>query len=183
MGPTEISRLRLRALVKVRADSNQLTAPCQSMPPQAACREAAWHKAAASPMKLSERAPCCLRRTVFNVSLGREFYGSSGCYHCLAGRDASRLLAKGILVEESPDEALEPLSPDELESMRQWLELYEHKYEYLGPLLRDDGTAADDSGGATNLVVDSTGIRWRLVGGADHVNHENESHRESDKMN
>ena len=53
---------------------------------------------------LIRAATCDLRVTtvaVFNVSRGREFYGKDGCYAALAGRDASRLLAKGLLREET----------------------------------------------------------------------------------
>ena len=73
---------------------------------------------------------------VFNVSVsnGREFYGHDGCYRALAGRDASRLLAKGRLEPESAAEAAEPLRRDELETLREWRELFEFKYVRLGPL-------------------------------------------------
>ena len=99
------------------------------------------------------------------MSLGRDFYGSGGCYQGLAGRDASRLLAKGILFEESEDEAIKPLSQDEEEAMCQWLEHYQHKYEYLGPLLRAGGGLEARDGGCEAWVGDDgTGCRWRLVG-------------------
>ena len=71
---------------------------------------------------------------VFNVSRGREYYGAGGCYHALAGRDSSRLLAKGRLEPESAAEAAEPLRRDELETLREWRELFEFKYVRLGPL-------------------------------------------------
>ena len=71
---------------------------------------------------------------VFNVSRGREYYGAGGCYHALAGRDSSRLLAKGRLDPESAAEAAEPLRRDELETLREWRELFEFKYVRLGPL-------------------------------------------------
>ena len=71
---------------------------------------------------------------VFNVSRGREYYGAGGCYHALAGRDSSRLLAKGRLEPESAAELTEPLRRDELETLREWRELFEFKYVRLGPL-------------------------------------------------
>ena len=54
--------------------------------------------------------------------------------HALAGRDSSRLLAKGRLEPESAAEAAEPLRRDELETLREWRELFEFKYVRLGPL-------------------------------------------------
>ena len=50
---------------------------------------------------------------VFDVTEGREFYGEDGCYHSLMGCDATRLLAKGILEQESEAESKEPLTWDE----------------------------------------------------------------------
>lgn len=65
---------------------------------------------------------------VFNVSRGADdFYGSDGCYTKLAGRDASRLLAKGILEPESAEDAKVPLQPLELQTLRDWREHYETK--------------------------------------------------------
>lgn len=164
MATTEIYQLHLRALAKVRARSHS-TAPCHTTPPHitsAAAGTYACHEA------MSQGHPHILPLTVFNVSLGREFYGYGGCYQGLAGRDASRLLAKGILSEESKDEAAKPLYPDEEEAMRQWLEHYQHKYEYLGPLLRKEGGDENREGGCRAGVGDddSMGCRWRLVGDA-----------------
>jgi len=41
---------------------------------------------------------------VFNVWKGRSFYGKDGEYHVMAGRDATRFLAKNRLEEESEEE-------------------------------------------------------------------------------
>ena len=65
---------------------------------------------------------------VYNVSRGcDDFYGPDGCYTKLAGRDASRLLAKGILEPESARDAKVPLQPFELSTLRGWCEHYETK--------------------------------------------------------
>mmetsp|Transcript_41982 Transcript_41982/g.89635 ORF Transcript_41982/g.89635 Transcript_41982/m.89635 type:complete len:203 (-) Transcript_41982:274-882(-) len=82
-----------------------------------------------------------LKGKVFNVSSAYGMYGDGGCYQSLAGRDASRMLAKGILEEESAEEAAVPLSAQEEETLRLWGEHYDFKYEYVGRLL--DGQYPD----------------------------------------
>ena len=64
---------------------------------------------------------------VFNVTRGQHFYGEDNCYHALAGKDATRLLAKGILRAESEEEATKPLQDHELATLKEWVELYETK--------------------------------------------------------
>ena len=72
---------------------------------------------------------------VFDVTEGREFYGEDGCYHSLMGCDATRLLAKGILEQESEAESKEPLTWDERDTLRDWKQHYDIKYgPALGPL-------------------------------------------------
>ena len=79
---------------------------------------------------------------VFDVSNGREFYGRGGPYHALTGRDATRMLAKGLLEPETAEEATVPLKSYELEQLAEWRSLYETKYVRLGPLSEDAGTRA-----------------------------------------
>lgn len=65
---------------------------------------------------------------VFNVTRGHDFYGEDSCYHALAGKDATRLLARGILCAESEEEASQPLQGHQLATLKEWVELYETKY-------------------------------------------------------
>ena len=100
--------------------------------------------------------PCV--RAVFNVSNGREFYGHDGCYRTLAGRDASRWLAKGILEEEEAEEAKRPLSGFEESQLREWHEHFQFKYVLLGALL-PAATEPGDVTAAGPRVVDG----WREI--------------------
>ena len=45
-----------------------------------------------------------MKGDVFNVWKGRNFYGKDGEYHIMAGKDATRFLAKNRLEEESDED-------------------------------------------------------------------------------
>mmetsp|Transcript_77781 Transcript_77781/g.217969 ORF Transcript_77781/g.217969 Transcript_77781/m.217969 type:complete len:170 (+) Transcript_77781:99-608(+) len=71
---------------------------------------------------------------VFNVWRSRHLYGAGGSYAELAGRDATRMLAKGSLDESADDGA--PLTQSEREAMEGWKAYFEFKYDDCGTLLR-----------------------------------------------
>mmetsp|Transcript_66799 Transcript_66799/g.159842 ORF Transcript_66799/g.159842 Transcript_66799/m.159842 type:complete len:161 (-) Transcript_66799:249-731(-) len=71
---------------------------------------------------------------VFNVWRGRDFYGKDGPYEVFAGRDATRLLAKGIL-NEAEDNG-QPLTAMEQEVLQGWKEHFTFKYDDCGPLCK-----------------------------------------------
>jgi membrane-associated progesterone receptor component len=66
--------------------------------------------------------------TVFNVWKGRHFYGPGCEYHIFAGRDATRLLAKSKLEEETPGERSVPLSIAERVTLEGWYWIFKNKY-------------------------------------------------------
>jgi len=71
---------------------------------------------------------------VFNVWKGRHFYGPGCQYHVFAGRDATRLLAKTKLEEETPEEQMIPLSIGERAALAGWIWTFKSKYEIVGKL-------------------------------------------------
>ena len=60
-----------------------------------------------------------LRGVVFDVSAGAAFYGPGGAYHCFAGREAGRALARSSLDEGDVARGgeLGDLGGDELETL------------------------------------------------------------------
>ena len=58
---------------------------------------------------------------VFNVWRSSHFYAPGCEYHILAGRDATRLLAKNKLEEETEEEARQPLTLAEQATVQDWL--------------------------------------------------------------
>mmetsp|Transcript_116704 Transcript_116704/g.238736 ORF Transcript_116704/g.238736 Transcript_116704/m.238736 type:complete len:240 (+) Transcript_116704:95-814(+) len=71
---------------------------------------------------------------VFNVYKGRNFY-LPGCeYHIFAGRDATRLLAKNKLEEETEEEAKKPLNMADRAFLATWLYTFKGKYDVVGKL-------------------------------------------------
>ena len=71
---------------------------------------------------------------VFNVYKGRHFYGPGGEYHIFAGRDATRLLARTKVEEETEEEAQRPLSIGERAALAGWMYTIKGKYEIVGKL-------------------------------------------------
>ncbi|KAK4619322.1 Cytochrome P450 regulator dap1 [Fulvia fulva] len=83
-----------------------------------------------------------VRGKIFDVTLGRNFYGPGGPYQNFAGRDASRGLACGsfdpeMLTEDlnGPLDKLEDLGGEEMEALRGWEERFNEKYLVVGKLV------------------------------------------------
>lgn len=72
--------------------------------------------------------------SVFNVYKGRNFY-LPGCeYHIFAGRNATRLLARNKLEEETEDELKRPLNIGERAYLATWMYTFKGKYDIVGKL-------------------------------------------------
>mmetsp|Transcript_33513 Transcript_33513/g.103833 ORF Transcript_33513/g.103833 Transcript_33513/m.103833 type:complete len:188 (-) Transcript_33513:18-581(-) len=77
---------------------------------------------------------------VFNVWRGRQFYSKGGPYAVMAGRDASRMLAKNRLdgdADYAPDDG-KPLNLAEQASLALWVASFEGKYDVVGRLAPAD---------------------------------------------
>lgn len=71
---------------------------------------------------------------VFNVYKGRNFYGPGGEYQNFAGRDATRLLAKTQVEEETEEEMKKPLNMGQRATLQGWMWTLESKYDIVGQL-------------------------------------------------
>lgn len=71
---------------------------------------------------------------VFNVWKGRNFYGPGAEYHIMAGRDATRFLAKNRLEEESEVEKRVELNVAERANLEAWYWTIKNKYQRVGSL-------------------------------------------------
>jgi len=81
---------------------------------------------------------------VFDVTGAKGFYGPDGMYWRVAGRDASRSVAKQSFVPEpltsidQPLDKLEDLTPREIENMSRWTEHFANRYTICGRLVDND---------------------------------------------
>ena len=71
---------------------------------------------------------------VYNVWRGRHFYGHGAPYHCFAGKEATRMLAKELLEHEEEDEAAKPLTAFHKMQLQEWIGTFEWKYDVVGNL-------------------------------------------------
>mmetsp|Transcript_31493 Transcript_31493/g.65893 ORF Transcript_31493/g.65893 Transcript_31493/m.65893 type:complete len:163 (-) Transcript_31493:317-805(-) len=81
-----------------------------------------------------------IRGTIFDVSSRKDIYGIGGAYSWLAGREASRLLAKmakdtGGLEEDD----LSDLTEKELKVLEEWDKFYRGKYDIVGSVIPSPG--------------------------------------------
>ena len=82
-----------------------------------------------------------IKDDVFDVSAkdGRHFYGPNGEYRIMAGRDASRFLAKNIVIEETHDEGKVKLSVGEEANLEMWYWIIRNKYLMVGTYENNNG--------------------------------------------
>lgn len=81
-----------------------------------------------------------LKGIVYDVTSSFDFYGPEGSYHCFAGRDASRAMAKFTLDEKDlSNNDLSDLSSYEKNSLDEWVEKYDYYkcYPKVGKLVLD----------------------------------------------
>ncbi|OMH86272.1 Membrane-associated progesterone receptor component 1 [Zancudomyces culisetae] len=109
---------------------------------------------------------------IYDVTLGRQWYGKGGSYNVFAGRDSSRAFATNCLSDESHfTYDLRDLTPEELKNLNGWKRFYgnHHTYHKVGKLVgftldKDRGTGRGGSvlkislkdpvtGGKSNLRV------------------------------
>ena len=92
-----------------------------------------------------ERGPLLMavKGDVFNVYKGRNFYGPGGEYHIMAGRDATRFLAKNRLEEESDEEKAVELNIAERANLEAWYWAIKNKYDRVGSLEGYDPKSTD----------------------------------------
>ena len=82
---------------------------------------------------------------VFNVWKGRQFYMEGGEYHIFAGRDATRLLARTLVEEESIEDSKKPLTMAERAALAGWIWTFKNKYDIVGKLHNYDPTTTSMS--------------------------------------
>lgn len=89
------------------------------------------------PLYIAVKDPYSSKRTVFDVSSAREFYGPGGPYHVFVACDATTGLAKSSV--DKKDIGLDPeaLTEHEKTTLLQWYQKYEGKYPTVGQLVPD----------------------------------------------
>ena len=81
-----------------------------------------------------------MRGKVYDVTNGWSFYGPGGGYAFLAGRDASRALAKMSLdVADVDNASVHDLTAEENKTLDEWIEKLSKKYPVLGNLVPESG--------------------------------------------
>ena len=81
-----------------------------------------------------------LKGKVYEVTERRDLYGSGGTYHFLAGKDATRALAKMTFDKSNVDNPrkLDDLNEMEETCLEEWEAKFQGKYEQVGVLMYPD---------------------------------------------
>ncbi|CCW66488.1 unnamed protein product [Phytomonas sp. Hart1] len=84
----------------------------------------------------NERILVSLRRKVYEVE--KSLYGPGETYHILAGKEASRCVAKSILDEKQTNKNWSDCTEEELHALDEHVMLYEKKYPLVGWFIPND---------------------------------------------
>lgn len=66
---------------------------------------------------------------VYDVSVGKTYYGPGGPYHAFAGRDAPVPFVTGIFTDEEAAKSWRDLTPSQLSSLHHWISFYDTHFE------------------------------------------------------
>ncbi|WOL14701.1 putative steroid-binding protein 3 [Canna indica] len=89
-----------------------------------------------------------IKGQVYDVSIGRLFYGPGGAYSFFAGRETSRALALMSFDPRDLNSDLEDLNEAELEVLHDWEEKFKEKYVKVGQIVSEkskDGNEDENS--------------------------------------
>jgi membrane-associated progesterone receptor component len=118
---------------------------------------------------------------VFNVSPARNLYGPGAEYAIMAGRDASRFLARNTVELAAADAAGAPLSLAEKASLGAWAFSLRRKYDVVGRLASvEEAVAMREAAQRTEAYMDELekmsgemggGVDGGVDGGESELNH------------
>lgn len=74
-----------------------------------------------------------IKGVIYDVTASEGFYGPDGAYGVFSGRDAARGLAKMDLKDQGTN--ISDLSPAELQTLNEWVERFNAKYQVVGKLV------------------------------------------------
>lgn len=79
----------------------------------------------------NEKIYIAMRGEVFDCSDAKDYYGVDGTYHCFAGRDASRAMAKLSFDEEDlSNQNLDDLGVFERDMLQNWIDKFKYGKQY-----------------------------------------------------
>jgi membrane-associated progesterone receptor component len=79
----------------------------------------------------NEKIYIAMRGEVYDVSDARDYYGVNSSYHCFAGRDASRAMAKlSFDEEELSNQNLDDLGIFERDVLQNWIDKFKYSKQY-----------------------------------------------------
>lgn len=91
--------------------------------------------------------------TVFDVSIGSDFYGPGGPYNCFAGKNASHGLATSSTDPEKTEGDISSLTQMEKDTLAQWHAKYMSKYQVVGKLVKDEAAATKAQDDTTSTLT------------------------------
>ena len=71
-----------------------------------------------------------LKGEIFDVTNARDYYGEGTGYHCFAGKEASRAMAKFSFEDEDMNDNVHDLTPFERDNLNDRIEQYKHYRNY-----------------------------------------------------
>ena len=79
----------------------------------------------------NEKIYIAMRGEVYDVSHAKDYYGVDATYHCFAGRDASRAMAKlSFDEEELSNQCLDDLGLFERDTLQGWIDKFKYYKQY-----------------------------------------------------